>query len=470
MRAPRSALGWALPLSYVSLSAVALGQSSDSAAPGSAEAAESTTRTVQTPAGAPPVTVEVVQPPPAVPQVFVPGYPQPGTVLDAHLPSGSRAHAPGETDTFDLRGGPTKSGVVSGTGEAILLEPQLGSGQPMVVPPIHVVKQGDTLWDLSGQYYQNPWNWPQVWSYNPQIKDPHWIYPGDQLRLRPGSAVQSALASGGRDGAAAFASIGGPGQGLARGTIVLRDQGYIGDPKENVWGELVGAREDQMLLSEGNEVYMLFRPGVPLKLGEKLTIFLPIRKPPRVPGGRLPPGELVKIIGTVRVDAYNEKDRIARGRIIESLDTIERGAKLGPVGREFTVVPPKTSQVQVWARVLTSLTPLVFMAQNQVVFIDRGEEDGLEPGNRLRVLRRGDTWRRNLKTASRMARDRVRMDSRKNVDIETTPLKGNDEKFPYEVVGELLLLKTEKYSSIAMVTQSRRELVAGDRALATVGY
>lgn len=468
MRAPRSALGWALPLSYVSLSAVALGQSSGPAPSGGSEAAEATQATP----GGPPVTVEVVPPPATPPQVFVPGYPQPGTVLDAHLPSGSRAHAPGETDSFDLHGrSDSGSTVVTGTGEAILLEPQLGSGQPMVVPSIHVVKQGDTLWDLSGQYYQNPWNWPQVWSLNPQVKDPHWIYPGDELRLRPGSSIQSALASGagGGGGGMRLGDTGGR-QGLTPGTIVLRDQGYIGDPKENVWGELVGAREDQMLLSEGNEVYMLFRPGVALKPGETLTIFLPIRKPPRVPGGRQPPGELVKIIGTVRIDAYNEKDRIARGRIVESLDTIERGAKLGPVGREFSVVPPKHNQVQVWARVLTTLTPLVFMAQNQVVFIDRGEEDGLEPGNRLRVLRRGDTWRRNLKTASRMARDRVRMDSRKNVDIESTPLKGDDEKFPYEVVGELLLLKTERYSSIALVTQSRRELVAGDRALATVGY
>ena len=469
MRPRHSALGWALPLSYVSLSAVALGQSSAPADTGGSEASETAT---QNPGGGPPVTVEVVQPAAPAPQVFVPGYPQPGTVLDAHLPSGSRAHAPGETDTFDLHGGESSSQVVTGTGEAILLEPQLGSGQPMVVPPIHVVKQGDTLWDLSGQYYQNPWNWPQVWSLNPQVKDPHWIYPGDELRLRPGSAMQSALSGAGDRGAGlgGVDGLGGQGQGLARGTIVLRDQGYIGDPKENVWGELVGAREDQMLLSEGNEVYMLFRPGVPLKPGETLTIFLPIRKPPRVAGGRQPPGELVKIIGTVQIDAYNEKDRIARGRIIESLDTIERGAKLGPVGREFRVVPPKKNQVQVWARVLTSLTPLVFMSQNQVVFIDKGEDDGLVEGNRLRVLRRGDTWRRNLKTASRMARDRVRMDSRKNVDIETTPLKGDDEKFPYEVVGELLLLKTEKYSSIALVTQSRRELVAGDRALATLGY
>jgi hypothetical protein len=225
-----------------------------------------------------------------------------------------------------------------------------------------------------------------------------------------------------------------------------------------------------MLLSEGNEVYMMFRPGVKLSPGQELTLFRAVRGVGRVPGARKPPGQVVKIVGTVRIDHFDEKERVARGKITESLEAIERGAKIGPVRRQFDIVPPKQNQTQVWARVLSSMMPLVFMAQNQVVFLDKGSEDGLEPGNRLKVLRRGDTWRRHLKTASRMARDRVRMDTQKNVDIESTPLRGDDEKFPHEVVGELRVIRTEKYSSIALVTASRRELVAGDRALAQPGY
>jgi hypothetical protein len=69
-----------------------------------------------------------------------------------------------------------------------------------------------------------------------------------------------------------------------------------------------------------------------------------------------------------------------------------------------------------------------------------------------------------------MARDRVRMDTKSRVDIETTPLRGDDNTFPQEVVGELRVLRTEKDSSIALVTASQRELVAGDRALAPAGY
>jgi len=47
----------------------------------------------------------------------------------------------------------------------------------------HVVVKGDTLWDITGKYLGNPFQWPSVWQKNPQIKDAHWIYPGDQIAL-----------------------------------------------------------------------------------------------------------------------------------------------------------------------------------------------------------------------------------------------------------------------------------------------
>src|SRR6185295_9150078 len=57
-------------------------------------------------------------------------------------------------------------------------------GQVQTAPPegpsqVHTVEKGDTLWDLSSKYLGSPWYWPKVWSYNPQIANPHWIYPGN---------------------------------------------------------------------------------------------------------------------------------------------------------------------------------------------------------------------------------------------------------------------------------------------------
>lgn len=52
------------------------------------------------------------------------------------------------------------------------------------VPLTYVVKQGDTLWGISAVYLDEPWRWPELWDSNPQIDNPHLIYPGDILALR----------------------------------------------------------------------------------------------------------------------------------------------------------------------------------------------------------------------------------------------------------------------------------------------
>src|SRR6185369_11339878 len=108
---------------------------------------------------------------------------------------------------------------------------------------------------------------------NPQIANPHWIYPGDQVRMTSatGGGTLQALSLQNRKPSTLGS---GDGLGLRRptvnkDTIFLRDQGYIGDPKRDVWGELVGSDEEQMMLADGNHVVLILRPGVTVSKGQE---------------------------------------------------------------------------------------------------------------------------------------------------------------------------------------------------------
>jgi len=63
----------------------------------------------------------------------------------------------------------------------------LATAEPVALNPAHpdryVVVRGDTLWDIAARFLRDPWHWPDVWQVNPQVENPHLIYPGDVLVL-----------------------------------------------------------------------------------------------------------------------------------------------------------------------------------------------------------------------------------------------------------------------------------------------
>jgi hypothetical protein len=402
---------------------------------------------------------------------YVPAFvPAPGTNLDAHLPSSSQSKADiNQPDTFDLgqrSGGPVAT--VHGNADALgVLSTDTAAG---ITPGknFHVVKKGDTLWGITGEHFDDPRSWPEVWSYNPQLQNPHWIYPGDQLRL--GAPVAADAAPGAGRGGTLGSGLVGHTMLVPRETVFLRELGYIDDPDKEVWGQVVGAREERQMLADDSHIYMILRPGVDVQIGQQMTIFQRSRTPKTPDGARKPPGDIIAFKGTVKIDGWDAENRVAKGEVLESLDVIERGASVGPVGRRYYVVPPAASQVDLRARVLTGMYPHVIMGQEQVLFIDRGENDGLQPGNRLFVVRQGDAWRKSLLTTTTMASTRILMDVPESMEYEATPLEGDDEMFPEEVVAELRVIRAHKYSALALVTASSEEIEPGDQAVARKGF
>jgi hypothetical protein len=401
----------------------------------------------------------------------VPFYPggvaptPPGTVLGGGNTRGVSSSTPkvgNEEDTFDLGGRGAGGGSVYGSqnGPVYINGPSsvtLGEGNA----DWHLVRRGDTLWAICDTYFRNPYQWPRIWSYNPQIQNPHWIYPGDQVRLRAG-AGPAPSAPAATPGERTQVSMVDRRRQVPPDTIFLRDQGFVGDDEGINWGEISGAREDKMFMTNFDEVYLKIGPDHDVKIGQELTVFRPLKK---VEGGNL-----VQLQGTVKVDQWNPKERVARAQVTEALDVIERGARIGPVGRRFEVVAPVRNDVDVRGSIVTSVHPHPFYGQYQVVFINKGETAGLKPGNRLFVVRRGDAWHQSMERESTgSAAQRIALESESAAEIERVPRR-DDAKYPEEVVGELRVLAVRKETSACVMTRSLKEIERGDTVVARKGY
>jgi hypothetical protein len=313
------------------------------------------------------------------------------------------------------------------------------------VPPAHTVQRGDTLWSISGRYYRNPWDWPRLWSYNPEITNPHWIYPLDQVRLfGPGGPVTQ--------GAQLVASR----RGVAAGTLFLRELGYLDREALEQSGEIIGSPSDHMLLSPYDSIYIRFggdRTERERPQGE-LTIYRVYEASEREPGES---GTLVRILGTVRIDRYDEERRIAQATLLEALEPIERGFQVAAIPRRFEVVPPVASDRDLETRIVATLVPHDLVGEQQLVFIAMGEDDGVRLGNRFFMTRRSDEWRRHI-------------ESNPEFLGQTAAIPPEPQEWPEEVVAEGRVVSLRPQSAGLWITRSVGTVEVGDQAELREGY
>jgi hypothetical protein len=392
----------------------------------------------------------------------------PATDANTHLPSSSQPSVDTSraADYFDFAPKKGGGGALRGNANAPFSTPgHVETSEALT--PIYTVKRGDTLWELCDRYFHNPWDWPRIWSYNPELQNPHWIYPGDQIRMQSATEAQAGPAGAPRQLGTGIRFVGRPPR-VKPNTVFLRDQGYIDDDVKDVWGEVSGSPEDQLLLSDGDNAYLEIKPGHDVRVGQDLTVFRPVRGDMR---GDVK-GTLVAILGTARVEKWDPETRVARAKLIESLDVIGRGSLIGPMTRRFEIIQPVRNEAEVWAHVAASVYPHVLFGQNQVVFIDRGQQDGLVPGNRLFVISHGDGYRQTLLGASEFASAEVHYDSQRPATIEKGGAlgKGDDRKYPEEVTGELRVLSVRDHSAACLVIAATREIEPGHPVVARRGF
>jgi hypothetical protein len=311
-----------------------------------------------------------------------------------------------------------------------------------VVPELHVVRRGDTLWDICFLYFNDPWQWPKVWSYNPQITNPHWIYPGDLVRLLPrGVFAQNAEPETAQPATPiAVDTLPAPSRRLEVG---IKQTAFVEKSDLDRSITIDGSVDEKTLLGNGDQVYLGYPSGRPPKVGDRLSIYVPGNV---VKSGNTEVGAYVHVLGTVEVLSVKQ-DKQARGVIVEASQEIERGAKVGPLLKTFHTVPPSPPKVDAQGSIVAMLTYDELVGQGEVVFVDLGKRSGVEVGNRMFVVRRGDALPRPM---NRQAGQ-------------------DDRQFPARALGEIVIVDVGDRISVGLVTLAVQEMNIGDLVMMQVG-
>ncbi len=287
-------------------------------------------------------------------------------------------------------------------------------------PEIYIVQEGDTLWDISSVFLRDPWHWPEIWFKNPQVENPHLIFPGDQLAIiYIGGAKMVQVVRRGEDGqvTTTTGTTGTTGtrpaiDGTTGITIVklspsIRSEGIdssipsipidriqhlLSRPrlfsKEELDGaayiissvdtHLINSTNDTLYVrkldtSTGNGRYQIFRPSIPLydPVTDELLGYQALYA-----------GEAKLILGgdPATVLVTNSEREILRNDKVMPIDNTN-------FERDFFPKPPAT---KVRGNLITLLDAISMVGQYQTIAINLGARDGLGPGTILKIRRIGE--------------------------------------------------------------------------------
>ncbi len=367
------------------------------------------------------------------------------TTADAQMPlvdsGGASAETPAASapvSTSDSGGGDS---ATSGEGEDddgfFYVDGENRPAGRGLVPQFHVVETGDTLWEISDRYFSSAWDWPRVWSYNPTITSPHWIYPGDLIRLIPVGSLETA--SDLVKQRALSVDPKAP-KRLRSTTVTLRQLSFVDREALREAARVKGGVQEKVMLTEGDTIYLSYNRKRPLKVGQRYSIYSEKQRL-KHPKSSRHVGSYVNILGELEVlNVYDKKH--ARAMIHSATDVIERGARVGPLKKTFREVPPVPNRRDLQGRIVAMLHHDQLIGQSEVVFLDLRKRDGIQKGNQLFVVRRGDAWSEVMGPGQNTGQ--------------------NDSRYPNRAIGELIVVQVGENQSIALVKNAIKEAGIGD--------
>jgi hypothetical protein len=275
-------------------------------------------------------------------------------------------------------------------------------------PDKYVVQKGDTLWGIAGKFLTQPWRWPEIWKGNPQIENPHLIYPGDVVSLsyEGGSPVLSV--AGGDDaggdagaGAATAVSTGGRDVKLSpairsydRGDAVptiridairhfLARPLVLGEGEMSGWPYVVSSFDQHLIAGEGNRIYIRGLSG-----SEDQRRYSIYRQGPAYKSGGQVIGYEAIYVGEAVIEKFGDP---ATAYVTQTSREVLNGDRLTPLSEKevHSDFIPRSPAGNVEGSIISVIDGLSEIGQYQVVVLDVGSSQGVEVGNVLGVFQSG---------------------------------------------------------------------------------
>ena len=324
-------------------------------------------------------------------------------------------------------------------------------------PGSYVVVKGDTLWDISGRFLKEPWRWPEIWNMNrEQIKNPHWIYPGDVIKLlidENGNPYLS-LANGERGEnvrlqpraridtlAYAIPSI--PSKVISPflSLPLVIDEGALANAPR-----IIATEDNRVVVGAGNTAYAI---GMQQSQGVKWQIYRPGKALTNSAGEVL--GYEANYLGEAKVLRFGEASTI---EILRSTQEIFRGDRLTPTAD--TTVPsyaPHSTDKNVTGSIISLLNGVDTGSQYSIITLDLGKREGMEVGHVMALLSKGAT----VSTDDPLGQTKqTAASSTDGVQI------GSTVKLPDERNGLVFVFRVFDKVSYALVMSTRRPIQVGD--------